>query len=69
MLSLDGAGWLNSEPRGPVELHGLVNFWTLTWINWPRREPYVRAWSHAYELPRVRPIRIHVTAPVKCVVI
>jgi thiol-disulfide isomerase/thioredoxin len=52
MPSLDGAtGWLNSEPLGPDELRGqvvLVNFWTLTCINWLRQEPYVRAWSQAY---------------------
>jgi thiol-disulfide isomerase/thioredoxin len=52
MPSLDGAtGWLNSEPLGPAELRGhvvLVNFWTLTCINWLRQEPYVRAWSQAY---------------------
>jgi thiol-disulfide isomerase/thioredoxin len=44
-------GWLNSEPLGPAELQGhvvLVNFWTLTCINWLRQEPYVRAWSQAY---------------------
>jgi hypothetical protein len=50
--SLDGATeWLNSEPLGPADLRGhvvLVNFWTLTCINWLRQEPYVRAWSHAY---------------------
>ncbi len=43
--------WLNSEPLGPAELRGqvvLVNFWTLTCINWLRQEPYVRAWSHGY---------------------
>ena len=43
--------WLNSEPLGPAELQGhvvLVNFWTLTCINWLRQEPYVRAWSQAY---------------------
>jgi thiol-disulfide isomerase/thioredoxin len=52
MPSFAGAtGWLNSEPLGPAELRGrvvLVNFWTLTCINWLRQEPYVRAWSHAY---------------------
>ena len=52
MPSLDGAtGWVNSEPLGPAELSGhvvLVNFWTLTCINWLRQEPYVRAWSQAY---------------------
>jgi thiol-disulfide isomerase/thioredoxin len=52
MPSLGGATeWLNSEPLGPTELRGhavLVNFWTLTCINWLRQEPYVRAWSRAY---------------------
>jgi thiol-disulfide isomerase/thioredoxin len=50
--SLEGpAEWLNSEPLDPAQLRGrviLVNFWTLTCINWLRQEPYVRAWSHAY---------------------
>ena len=42
-------GWLNSEPLGPAELRGrvLVDFWTLTCINWLRTEPYVRAWARA----------------------
>ncbi|MGZ6697367.1 MAG: redoxin domain-containing protein [Solirubrobacteraceae bacterium] len=52
MPSLAGAtGWLHSEPLGPAELRGhvvLVNFWTLTCINWLRQEPHVRAWSQAY---------------------
>jgi hypothetical protein len=52
MPSLEGAtGWLNTEPLGPDELRGhavLVNFWTLTCINWLRQEPYVRAWWRAY---------------------
>ena len=52
MPSFDGAtGWLNSEPLGLAEVRGhvvLVNFWTLTCINWLRQEPYVRAWSQAY---------------------
>jgi hypothetical protein len=52
MPSLGGTTeWLNSEPLGPAELRGqvgLVNFWTLTSINWLRQEPYVRAWSQAY---------------------
>ena len=52
MPPLDGATeWLNSEPLGAGELRGhvvLVNFWTLTCINWLRQEPYVRAWSQAY---------------------
>ena len=52
MPSLDGAtGWVNSGPLGLAELRGhvvLVDFWTLTCINWLRQEPYVRAWSQAY---------------------
>jgi thiol-disulfide isomerase/thioredoxin len=52
MPSLGGATeWLNSEPLSLAELRGqvvLVNFWTLTCINWLRQEPYVRAWSQAY---------------------
>jgi thiol-disulfide isomerase/thioredoxin len=52
MPSLEGATeWVGSEPLGPGELRGhvvLVNFWTLTCINWLRTEPYVRAWSNTY---------------------
>jgi thiol-disulfide isomerase/thioredoxin len=52
MPPLDGATeWLNSGPLDPAGLRGrvvLVNFWTLTCINWLRQEPYVRAWSQAY---------------------
>ena len=53
MPQLDGATeWLNSEPLSPAGLRGqvvLVNFWTLTCINWLRQEPFVRAWSQAYQ--------------------
>jgi thiol-disulfide isomerase/thioredoxin len=52
MPSLDGGTeWFNSEPLASAELRGrvvLVDFWTLTCINWLRTEPYVRAWSRAY---------------------
>jgi thiol-disulfide isomerase/thioredoxin len=52
MPPLGGAtGWINSEPLSPDQLRGnvvLVNFWTLTCINWLRTEPFVRAWSRAY---------------------
>jgi thiol-disulfide isomerase/thioredoxin len=52
MPSFDRAtGWLNSEPLVLADLRGrvvVVDFWTLTCINWLRTEPYVRAWSRAY---------------------
>jgi Thioredoxin like C-terminal domain len=54
--------WLNSKPRGPAELRGhavLVNFWTLTCINWLRQEPYVRAWSRAYQDDGLIVIGVH----------
>ena len=56
------AEWLNSEPLGPAELHGhvvLVNFWTLTCINWLRQEPYVRAWWQAYRDDGLVVIGVH----------
>jgi thiol-disulfide isomerase/thioredoxin len=63
MPSLGGAtGWLNSEPLGPTELRDsvvLVNFWTLTCINWLRQEPYVRAWSQAYRDDGLIVIGVH----------
>ena len=63
MPSFDGATeWLNSEPHGPAELRGhvvLVNFWTLTCINWLRQEPYVRAWSQAYRDDGLIVIGVH----------
>jgi thiol-disulfide isomerase/thioredoxin len=63
MPPLDGAtGWLNSEPLGLAELRGhvvLVNFWTLTCINWLRQEPYVRAWSQAYRDDGLIVIGVH----------
>ncbi|WP_446218542.1 redoxin domain-containing protein [Micromonospora sp. IBHARD004] len=63
MPSLGGATeWLNSEPLGPAELRRhvvLVNFWTLTCINWLRQEPYVRAWSQAYRNDGLVVIGVH----------
>ncbi len=63
MPSLDGAtGWLNSEPLRSADLQGrvvLVNFWTLTCINWLRQEPYVRAWSQAYRDDGLIVIGVH----------
>jgi thiol-disulfide isomerase/thioredoxin len=63
MPPLAGAAeWLNTEPLGPAELRGrvvLVNFWTLTCINWLRQEPYVRAWSQAYHDDGLVVIGVH----------
>ncbi|MFZ0377970.1 MAG: redoxin domain-containing protein [Solirubrobacteraceae bacterium] len=56
------AEWLGSEPLGPAELRGhvvVVNFWTLTCINWLRQEPYVRAWSQAYRDEGLIVIGVH----------
>ena len=61
--SLGGATeWLNSEPLGPAEMRGrvvLVNFWTLTCINWLRQEPHVRAWSRGYRDDGLVVIGVH----------
>ncbi len=63
MPSLGGAAeWLNSAPLGPAELRGhvvLVDFWTLTCINWLRQEPYVRAWSRTYRNGGLVVIGVH----------
>jgi thiol-disulfide isomerase/thioredoxin len=42
--------------RGDVVL---VNFWTLTCINWLRQEPHVRAWSQAYRDDGLVVIGVH----------
>jgi thiol-disulfide isomerase/thioredoxin len=63
MPSLGGATqWMNSEPLASAELRGhvvLVNFWTLTCINWLRQEPYVRAWSQIYRDDGLVVIGVH----------
>lgn len=63
MPPLAGAtGWLNAGPPRPAELIDrpvLVNFWTLTCINWLRTEPYVRAWSRAYRDDGLLVIGVH----------
>jgi thiol-disulfide isomerase/thioredoxin len=54
--------WLNSEPLGPAELRGrvvLVDFWTLTCINWLRTAPYVRTWAKAYRDDGLVVIGVH----------
>jgi thiol-disulfide isomerase/thioredoxin len=63
MPQLEGAAeWLNSEPLGSDELRGrvvVVDFWTLTCINWLRTEPYVRAWSQAYRDDGLLVVGVH----------
>lgn len=63
MPSLGGAtGWLNSKPLGPAELRGhvvLVDFWTLTCINWLRTAPHVRSWSQAYRGDGLVVVAVH----------
>jgi thiol-disulfide isomerase/thioredoxin len=56
------AEWLNSEPLSPEGLRGkvvLVDFWTLTCINWLRTEPYIRAWSRKYRDDGLVVIGVH----------
>jgi thiol-disulfide isomerase/thioredoxin len=61
--SLAGAtGWLNSPPLDPAALHGrsvLVDFWTLTCINWLRTQPYIRSWARAYRDDGLVVIGVH----------
>jgi thiol-disulfide isomerase/thioredoxin len=63
MPPLDGAAeWLNSQPLAPAELRGhvvLVDFWTLTCINWLRTEAHVRSWSRAYRNDGLVVIGVH----------
>src|SRR3954465_14540749 len=57
--------WLNSPPLDLDELRGhavLVDFWTLTCINWLRTQPYVRAWSQAYRNDGLVVIAVHTPA-------
>lgn len=52
MPSLDGAtGWINTVPLTSTRFHGkvvVVDFWTLTCINWLRTMPWLRAWKEKY---------------------
>jgi hypothetical protein len=63
MSALAGAtGWLNAEPPAAADLCRhvvLINFWTLTCINWLRQAPYVRAWSRAYRRDGLAVLGIH----------
>jgi thiol-disulfide isomerase/thioredoxin len=54
--------WLNSPPLTPVGLRGkvvLVDFWTLTCVNWLRTLPYVRAWAAKYKDKGLVVIGVH----------
>jgi thiol-disulfide isomerase/thioredoxin len=58
--SFDGAtAWLNAEPLDLGSRVVLVNFWTLTCINWLRQEPYVRAWWQAYRADGLVVVGVH----------
>src|SRR3954454_4797091 len=61
--SLGGATqWLNSQPLDFAQLRGqvvLVNFCTLTCINWLRTVPYVRAWAEVYREAGLMVIGVH----------
>ncbi len=63
MPPLDGAtAWLNTKPLTVDALRGsavVVNFWTLTCINWLRTEPYVRAWADTYKKDSLVVIGVH----------
>jgi thiol-disulfide isomerase/thioredoxin len=54
--------WFNTEPLTTADLRGrtvLVDFWTLTCINWLRTQPYVRAWSRRYRGDGLVVIGVH----------
>jgi thiol-disulfide isomerase/thioredoxin len=61
--SLAGAtAWINSPALTPAGLRGkvvLVDFWTLTCVNWLRTLPYVRAWSTRYKDKGLVVIGVH----------
>ena len=55
-------GWPNGVPLDRTDLGGrvvLVQFWTLTCINWLRTAPYVRAWSRAYAGDGLTVVGVH----------
>jgi thiol-disulfide isomerase/thioredoxin len=63
MPTLDGTTrWINSAPLRRVDLGGrvvLVNFWTLTCINWLRTVPYLREWSRVYRDDGLLVVGVH----------
>jgi thiol-disulfide isomerase/thioredoxin len=51
-MLLTAQKWLNTPPLRAEDLRGkvvLVNFWTLSCVNWLRTLPYVRAWAEKYK--------------------
>ena len=62
MPAVRAAEWLNSDPLSPGEVRAqaiVVDFWTLTCINWLRTEPYVRAWWQAYRNEGLLVVGVH----------
>jgi thiol-disulfide isomerase/thioredoxin len=63
LASFTGAtSWINSPPLTPTGLRGrvvLVDFWTLTCVNWLRTLPYVRAWAAKYKDKGLVVIGVH----------
>ena len=63
LASFAGAtAWINSPPLTPAGLRGkvvLVDFWTLTCVNWLRTLPYVRAWATRYKDKGLVVIGVH----------
>jgi thiol-disulfide isomerase/thioredoxin len=61
--SLAGAtAWVNSDPADLPDLRGhvvLVDFWTLTCINWLRTVAHVSAWADAYRNDGLFVIGVH----------
>ncbi len=54
--------WINTAPLTDADLADrvvLVDFWTFTCINWLRTEPYVRAWSNAYQDDGLLVVGVH----------
>jgi thiol-disulfide isomerase/thioredoxin len=61
--TLNGATkWLNTQPLNLAGLRGkvvLIDFWTLTCINWRRTLPYIREWEAKYRDQGLVVIGVH----------
>jgi hypothetical protein len=60
--SFAGVEWLDLESPRSGDLRGrvvLVNFWTLTCINWLRQQAHVRAWARAYRDDGLLVVAVH----------